>query len=137
MLREEMGLTTRTRSLPLDPRSSLEARAFLREVAAARLSAGTLETALLLTSELASNAIRHADAPDGEPIEVTVDLGDPRSIKVTVRDRGTGFDPDDLPPRSDDGGWGLDLLRSLASDWGITRDGSGTEVWFELRTDAR
>jgi anti-sigma regulatory factor (Ser/Thr protein kinase) len=131
-VRKELGLTVRARSLPPDPGSSREAREFLREVAAERLSPGTLDTALLLMSELASNAIRHAETPDGEPIEVTVRIEDPRSIRVAVRDAGAGFDPDDLPARDNDGGWGLHLLRSLSSDWGITREASGTEVWFEL-----
>jgi anti-sigma regulatory factor (Ser/Thr protein kinase) len=94
------------------------------------LDAQLLADAILLTNELVTNAIRHAGA-EGAPIEVSVSL-DEGVIRVNVRDTGPGFDPDRTRKRTADGGWGLDLVRSLSSRWGVERLDEGTDVWFEI-----
>jgi anti-sigma regulatory factor (Ser/Thr protein kinase) len=81
--------------------------------------------AAVLTGELASNAARHG----GEPIGMSVDIEDD-GLRVSVHDRGPGFDPTDEAIRS--GGWGVRLVEALASDWGVRRDEGGTEVWFKI-----
>jgi anti-sigma regulatory factor (Ser/Thr protein kinase) len=90
------------------------------------------DAARLLTSEIASNAVRHGK----DPIDVSVSVEEP-GLRVSVFDRGGGFDPADL--RFDqalsletEGGRGLQLVHALSSDWGVERSDDGTEVWFRL-----
>jgi anti-sigma regulatory factor (Ser/Thr protein kinase) len=122
---------TRSRAVPSRPASFVEARRFVRDTATASASGQVLDDAMLLTSELVTNAVRHAGHSAEDPIEVTVSV-DERILRVTVRDRGPGFDPDELDARSGDGGWGLDLVRRLSSRWGVGRNELGTDVWFEI-----
>jgi serine/threonine-protein kinase RsbW len=62
---------------------------------------------------------------------------DARELRVSVRDRGPGFDPDRFREPTDDGGWGLDLVRSLSSRWGVDPSDNGTDVWFAIDLSAK
>ena len=88
---------------------------------------GALHTTALLTTELVNNAVLHG-CGDEVRVEVRVSSG---ALRVEVADDGNGFDPRQRTVREDPGGWGLDLVDALASDWGMF-EGS-THVWFELR----
>jgi anti-sigma regulatory factor (Ser/Thr protein kinase) len=123
-------LPTRSRAFPSAPETAAAARAFLRETAALRLQRRLLRDALLLTTELTTNAVRHGSGA-GDPIDVIVSIDD-RAVRVTVRDRGSGFDPAQSQARTEDGGWGLDLVDALATRWGVDPGDGTTEVWFEL-----
>ena len=108
-----------------------DARRFVRETVGP-VPKRIIDDAVLLTSELVTNAVRHAGLDEQDEIEVTVTV-DSRVLRITVRDRGPGFDPEAVGHRrSDEGGWGLDLLRRLSSRWGIDRGEAGTDVWFEI-----
>lgn len=124
-------MPTRSRAVPSRPAAFVEARRFVRETAASSVPGQVLDDAMLLTSELATNAVRHAGSSTEEPIEVTVSVDD-RVLRVGVRDRGSGFDPSEPNARSDEGGWGLDLVRMLSSRWGVDRGEDCTDVWFEI-----
>lgn len=116
-----------------DPRAAGSARRFLRrQLAAWDVDDDTCDTAVLLLSELVTNAIIHTDAP----AEVRVVLGD-GELRLTVRDHGragdTGAaerDADEDPLRVH--GRGLQLVDALAARWGSERDAVGTTVWFAL-----
>jgi len=108
----------------------VEARRFVRD-SVGPVPRRIVDDAILLTSELVTNAVRHAGLDDQDEIEITVSV-DARVLRITVRDRGPGFDPEAVVPRSDEGGWGLDLLRRLSSRWSVDRGGAGTDVWFEI-----
>ena len=57
------------------------------------------------------------------------------TVRVTVTDAGDGFDPMAEPAATRGtgaGGWGLALVASLASRWGVDRVDDHTEVWFEI-----
>lgn len=84
-----------------------------------------MDTAVLLTSEVASNAARHGQ----EPIELSVTVEHP-GLKISVFDHGDGFDPDDEATRAR--GFGVSLLDGLATEWGMDRRDDGTDVWFRL-----
>jgi anti-sigma regulatory factor (Ser/Thr protein kinase) len=123
---------SRSKELRAGPRTPEEARLFLSE-ALERFNVDVDEDAArLLTSEIASNAVRHGK----EPIEVSVSV-EGLGLRISILDRGTGFDPDELRLEQGlspepEGGRGLQIVRSLSSDWGVEPRDDGTEVWFRL-----
>ena len=124
-------MPSRSQVVPSRPAAFVEARRFVRETAAPTTPRQVLDDAMLLTSELVTNAVRHAGHTSDDPIELTVSVDDD-VLRVSVRDRGPGFDPSEVPVRSEEGGWGLNLVRRLSSRWGVTPADDGTDVWFEI-----
>jgi serine/threonine-protein kinase RsbW len=123
MLEDHLAL-----DLPMDPAAPAIAR---RAVERLRLTGLARDNALLLASELVSNALCHSDAPTGAPIRLTADVSG-GSVRISVFDRGRGFAPDRRQPEPGvSGGFGLFLVDQLATSWGVERDG-GTTVWLEL-----
>jgi anti-sigma regulatory factor (Ser/Thr protein kinase) len=123
---------SRSKELGAGPKTAEEARAFLSEALESFNVDVDKDAAHLLTSEIASNAVRHGK----EPIDVSISVEEP-GLRVSVFDRGSGFDPTEL--RFDrglsletEGGRGLQLVHALSSDWGVERSDDGTEVWFRL-----
>lgn len=96
-----------------------------------------LTTAVLLTSELVTNALTHsASGFSGGKFEVVVLLS-PHGARVEVRDLGGPELPRPMhrdPYDVAENGRGLDLVEMLASRWGtLPREGGlGRSVWFEL-----
>jgi serine/threonine-protein kinase RsbW len=111
------------------PAAAGAARAFVRHSLAPTLSLSQLDAAELLTSELMTNAVRHAGLAPEDQIELSIEVG-PTTIHIDVADAGSGFEhatTDHLP----DGGWGLILVDTVSDRWGV--DGSAPHsVWFEL-----
>ncbi|MFF3443228.1 ATP-binding protein [Streptosporangium sp. NPDC002721] len=102
------------------------------------------DDAVLLTSELATNAVEHPTQPvdpkiaDAGPVErprefvVTVAFV-PYGVLVTVQDPGSARIPCVRNSGLEaTGGRGLMLVNDLATRWGFHRDGTGTVIWFEL-----
>jgi anti-sigma regulatory factor (Ser/Thr protein kinase) len=89
------------------------------------------EKVALLVSELVTNSVRHASAPDSATIELRADAFGDR-VRVEVSDRGPGFEPRrrTVGERSASG-WGLYLVDQLSDRWGVSRTG-GTTVWLEI-----
>lgn len=92
-----------------------------------------LDEAVLLTSELCTNALLHTESGQGGSFEVTVRCEDD-SVRVEVRDEGSknvpalrGFDE-----LSEDGR-GLALVDLIATRWGQNGDEFERSVFFELR----
>jgi len=91
-----------------------------------------IDTACLLTSELVTNAVRHAHTP----VELIVDVRGNR-LRVEVVDGA-----DDAPsvatvaeaPTGATRGRGLHLVDRLADRWGVTRSHPGKSVWFALQS---
>lgn len=92
------------------------------------LADGTLATATLLVSELVTNAVTHGRGR----ITLKAQLSD-RNLLVEVLDEGGGFERElrarDLQSPGP-GGWGLRIVDTESSRWGVRRDRS--HVWFEL-----
>ena len=127
-----MARTLQTR-LPLGPAAGPRARRSL-EAFRAYLDGSSFEALRLLVTELVNNSLKHSRRPEGDPIELTVELAGGR-VRATVVDRG-GREPEiRSAPDTDSGesGWGLYLVDRLADDWGYSTDGP-TRVWFELST---
>jgi anti-sigma regulatory factor (Ser/Thr protein kinase) len=86
------------------------------------------EAAVLLTSELVTNAIVHARTW----VEVTMQLGE-QNMRVVVLDESA--EPPSRRPAGTDqlgSGRGLKLVEALATSWGVSPHGRGKAVWFEL-----
>ena len=81
--------------------------------------------------ELVTNSLRHGRLGAGDAIHLVVQM-EPSSLRVEVRDPGSGFDVPAPPQTTDMGaGWGLYLLGRIADRWGI-QVGPSTCVWFEM-----
>ena len=91
----------------------------------------TMRNAKLLVSELVTNSVRHVPAGMTEEIVLLIER-DGGHLRVEVRDHGPGFAFRRRLPGQDPGsGWGLHMLSTIASRWGVETDG-GARVWFEL-----
>lgn len=108
------------------------AREFLRESLATQKLDGFGELSELLTTELVTNAVRHArSAPtvrvsmDEECLRVEVDDGSTSVPVVRPRDPARAF------------GNGLLLVATLSTDWGVDLHAHGKTVWFELARPER
>jgi anti-sigma regulatory factor (Ser/Thr protein kinase) len=92
-----------------------------------------IEDIRLLTSELVTNCIRHANLSARDSVSLIVMTGHD-TVRVEVVDTGRGFDPNQLPePTEKDFGRGLAIIDALAKRWGVEQD-VATRVWFELDT---
>ncbi|WP_246193109.1 ATP-binding protein [Kitasatospora atroaurantiaca] len=117
-------------TLPRRPSSVARARGHVRAAFGGLGLLHLIETAVLLTSELATNAVRHAHA--GRTFEITV-----RSVAdhvwVEVADQDGSPLPSTRAARLDDtGGRGLHLLDCLADRWEAESNGTGKIVRFGL-----
>ena len=86
-----------------------------------------VDTAVLLVSELVTNAVRHAHGPcalvvnvAGDDVELAVEDGDPQA--PVARD-AQGLE---------ESGRGLLLVRALADRWGVRAVPGGKAIWFSL-----
>ncbi|MEU5213151.1 ATP-binding protein [Streptomyces sp. NPDC020742] len=114
---------------PADLRAVGEVRRELRQLLSRWTAPGggeLTEVATLLTSELVTNALVHAE---GGAV-VTARVGD--RLRVEVRDGTPGRPEIPTPTTEDTSGRGLMLVRALADAWGIRTEGLGKCVWFEL-----
>jgi anti-sigma regulatory factor (Ser/Thr protein kinase) len=112
--------------LPAEPGSARAARHFVAD-SLHDVPDDVCEVAVLLTSELVTNVIVHARTP----LRVDVDL-DPPHLRVAVAD-----DAPRAPTlrRTHDArltGRGINLVQSLAADWGVDPTPPGKTVWFRL-----
>ena len=112
-----------TVTLPRDTGAPGRARALLREHGDS-LDRARLDTAVLLISELVTNAVLHGRGQ----IELSIQIGD-GDARFSVCDDGGGR-PAVRSHAGPEGGWGLRLVGQLAERWGV-REGR-TQVWFEL-----
>lgn len=116
-----------TTVLPCDPTSVPAARRFVRSALREFGGAAQAEVAVLLTSELATNAILHAHSQ----FELRV-----RAEGASVRVEATDASPAPPVVRSTSaetpGGNGMVLVSRLAEAWGYQPTNGGKVVWFEL-----
>ena len=125
------AVVTRRAPLPGDARSPALARALARDVVEECGLASLSDEVALLTTELATNAVVHA----GTAMHIEV-VGDAASITVRVTDGSRAvLGPSLPPPMLAEGGRGLHLVDSLASEWGVAYGRGGKSVWFRLDLD--
>jgi anti-sigma regulatory factor (Ser/Thr protein kinase) len=114
-----------------DPISARAARQFVGDTLQQWGCEGATEVALLLTSELVTNAIIHARTN----LAVRVAANE-RRLRVAVSD--ASHEPPRLRagfPSLAEPGRGLPLVDALSSSWGVDWTVDGKAVWFELAQD--
>lgn len=90
-----------------------------------------VETARLLASELAGNAVGHGDGTD---FTVAVDAR-ADAVRVSVGNAVPGGLPPMVPrmrDSEDERGRGLGFVAAFSSAWGYEAEGRRVTVWFEL-----
>ncbi len=120
---------TDTRTFRCQPGSVPEARRFVRDLLRDH-SRETVDAAELMTSELATNCVKHAHTD----FELIIDLQD--QIRVEVRDTGRGRPLPRSPTPREPSGRGLRIVEAMSSSWGIIPSPSGKTVWFTLAAQA-
>jgi PAS domain S-box-containing protein len=90
-------------------------------------SESAVEDAVLVTSELLTNATLHAVPP----IELKV-IGDDDEIRIEVHDRATYEPRKQRPGSEDEHGRGLQIVAALADRWGTRPTHRGKTVWCVL-----
>ena len=121
-------------SVEYDPRPSAvrEARAEVRRQlegwGLAEPDDDVVDTAVLLVSELATNALLHSAS------RFTLTLSAAHGVlRCEVADYGRRT-PQVLDAGTSESGRGMFLVEALALRWGCHQDGPGKTVWFELGT---
>jgi anti-sigma regulatory factor (Ser/Thr protein kinase) len=119
--------------LPCAPASVAVARQRLTaDLYAAGILHAAVGDAVLVVSELLSNAIRHARPLPGANLQVAWAL-DNGSVEVAVSDGGAPTRPHSAHASvSSLGGRGLDIVDYLARAWGVRADQEGLTVWAVL-----
>jgi anti-sigma regulatory factor (Ser/Thr protein kinase) len=118
-------------TIPGRPEHVCEARAFVAK--ALGETSPLADVAVLLTSELVTNAVLHSRSRDAGGMVALMVIEMPGGIRVEVADGGAEHSIPVVKSdvfRSD--GHGLFLVQALADHWGYFRDEAGTTVWFWL-----
>jgi|GEM_PF-1080444 len=121
------------RRFPCQPESVAGARHFVRDALSAQ-PREIVEAAELMTSEVATNSVRHAQSD----FELAILLSR-REIRVEVSDQGQGQPVPRSPRTEERSGRGLQIVLALSDAWGVTPSANGKLVWFalQLHTPAR
>jgi anti-sigma regulatory factor (Ser/Thr protein kinase) len=115
---------------PMHMDSVSRARQFVRSTLC-QLDQDTIDTAELLTSELATNAIVHGHTS----FDVIVSEAE-GTLRVAVSDQSGRMPVLLAPGECDVHGRGLLILDRLARQWGTADDHPGKTVWFDLAAGA-
>ena len=129
-----MFIRTGEASMMLEPRptSATEARTFVRSrLAELAVPEPRFQDAVLLTSELVSNAVLHART------EIQVRFAsDGQRVRVEVHDGNSRQPAPAGVPADATSGRGLVLVDRLANQWGVSGTATGKAVWFEVNVEA-
>ncbi|WTW98468.1 ATP-binding protein [Streptomycetaceae bacterium NBC_01309] len=119
--------------VPSDGRLARDVRGFTREQLLSLGAADhTIDDAVLLATELFSNAVRHAPGA-AVGLRLTYDPGR-RTCTVFVDDTShLPPAPGRLPATAQESGRGLAVVAELAHAWGWHPTASGKSVWFSTR----
>ncbi|WP_443072985.1 ATP-binding protein [Streptomyces sp. S465] len=133
--------TSSTMAVPHGPAGVRAARQWLRgDLGRTGVSDSVIDDAVLILSELLSNAWRHGSpwrsGHGGGTVRAAWSVDEDDRVMVEVTDGGGPTRPLPANPSiTARGGRGLNIIRSLAEDWGV-RDGIGeVTVWALLPAD--
>jgi anti-sigma regulatory factor (Ser/Thr protein kinase) len=110
------------------PAAAAEARSQVRAAICAWDVPVDPSVAVLLTSELVTNAIRH-EPGDTVTLSITCSYG---QLRVDVHDRSCSLPVRMDAPADAETGRGLMLVATLSAEWGVYRTLAGKAVYFTL-----
>jgi anti-sigma regulatory factor (Ser/Thr protein kinase) len=117
------------RSFPRVRHAPRDARAFVADALRAFGCAELIDDAVLVVSELATNAMVHGRS------DFTVSVTQiERAVTIAVGDAGAGPPARRRARASSTNGRGLQLVAGVASSWGVTPHTVGKVVWANLST---
>jgi anti-sigma regulatory factor (Ser/Thr protein kinase) len=109
---------------PAVPASVAKAREFVgRRLTARECPAASIDAALVMVSELATNVLLHSRSPFS--VEIKHSWG---RVTVEVSDIGRGLPA--IRAVADGGGFGLRIVDEMADDWGVRSELMGKTVYF-------
>jgi serine/threonine-protein kinase RsbW len=102
------------------------------------MSSDKIDEVRMAVVEACINSFEHSEAKDGKVYLSFLVLGEdePEELEITIRDRGIGFEPDEVEvPRIEDKlkaerkrGWGLKIIAGLMDDVKIESNETGTAI---------
>ncbi len=114
--------------LPVEPGSAGAARRLLRDAVAGQEESESVDDAVLLISELVTNAVHHTR----HLLLVRVVLQD-GLLRVEVTDDHPDLPSPSVREVSATGGRGLQFVDDLAAQWGVIPAADRKTVWFEIQ----
>lgn len=126
-------------TLPMGPEMEIAASRAATSVAEAmRMSPDKIDEVRMAVVEACINAIEHSRSGD-QTVYLSFAVlgeGEPERLRVTVRDHGVGFAPDELEePTIEDKltserkrGWGLKIIRGLMDQVEVRSGADGTTI---------
>jgi anti-sigma regulatory factor (Ser/Thr protein kinase) len=140
-----------TITLPPAADSPRSARRFLLTTLRDTVDEDTLDSALLLVTELVTNVVVHAGTPATVEVsptpagELTIRVRDLHPVRIGAARRGPGEGPEGGASSAAESGLGglredgrgLGLVDALATSWGTEHGARGKSVWFTLTATPR
>jgi anti-sigma regulatory factor (Ser/Thr protein kinase) len=121
--------------LPHASEAASEARDAIRQRLEGFVPDERVDEIVLITDELVTNAIRHAQPEEAGGIGLYLEIQRER-IRVVVTDGSPRFEWSTRASTELAGGFGLVLVDRLADRWGLSLDGR-KGVWFEVDLRSR
>jgi two-component sensor histidine kinase len=102
------------------------------ELASLDIADDARQDAMLVMSELVSNAVKHAAPLPGGEVRVGWSIAADR-MHLEITDGGSVTRPNpEVATVFALGGRGLDIVRTISEQWGVTQDGDCVTVWADL-----
>jgi anti-sigma regulatory factor (Ser/Thr protein kinase) len=119
--------------LATGPAAPAEARRRVRDAIRSWRVPVDLDAALLLTSELVTNAIRHEAGQGAQAVMLAIAIASSRGrLRVDVHDTSRSLPAVAEVPADAETGRGLLLVETLSDEWGFYRTPAGKAVYFTL-----
>jgi serine/threonine-protein kinase RsbW len=111
---------------------SVARHAFVGDLESLGVTEDVREDVMLVISELVSNAVKHAAPLPGGKVLVRCSIDDD-CLHVEITDGGSVTRPNPAVATVFAlGGRGLDIVRMISREWGVTQDGSSVTVWADV-----
>jgi anti-sigma regulatory factor (Ser/Thr protein kinase) len=117
--------------LATGPAAAAEARRRVRDAIRSWQVPVDLDAALLLTSELVTNAVRHEAGHGAQAVVLAIACSRGR-LRVDVHDTSRSLPEVAEVPADAETGRGLLLVETLSDEWGFYRTPAGKAVYFTL-----
>ncbi len=106
--------------------------AFADEMSKAKVSDEVRQDAMLVISELVSNAVKHAAPLQGGNVRVSCSI-DEECLRVEITDGGAVTRPNPAVATVFAlGGRGLDIVRTICHEWGVVQQDHSVTVWADV-----